>query len=482
MAPFGLPFQLCRSLQGDRRALRGLRGRPAGGVLRGLGGVALIVLLACGGCGRGSAPSDSQRPRQLTVWTLDLAPRFSPYMGRVIAAWERAHPGVSVRWIDVPWNAVERKLLAAVFARTAPDLVNLNPPFAANLASKGGLLDLDGVLPPQAAAAYLPEVWQAGRQGDLQFAIPWYLTTRVTLANRRLLQQAGYAAPPRRWDQVPAYAEAIKRRTGRYALFVTVVPDDSAELLETLVQMEVRLLDSNHRAAFNSATGRRAFAFWSDLYRRGLLPPEVVSQGYRRAIELYQAGDLAQVASGPDFLRNLQTNAPGIAAVTAPFPPLVGPGGQTNVAVMNLVVPRQSTMAPEATSFALFLSNATNQLSFAREARVLPSARAALEQLEQELAEPVLQPKSALKANAQVAPGGDPAAERQEALVRQARAISVRNLERAQVLVPATPGVKRLQAILYTQLQRAMLGQIGSDAALAEAERQWNRYAEARWP
>jgi len=482
MAPFGLPFQLCRSLQGDRRALRGLRGRPAGGVLRGLGGVALIVLLACGGCGRGSAPSDSQRPRQLTVWTLDLAPRFSPYMGRVIAAWERAHPGVSVRWIDVPWNAVERKLLAAVFARTAPDLVNLNPPFAANLASKGGLLDLDGVLPPQAAAAYLPEVWQAGRQGDLQFAIPWYLTTRVTLANRRLLQQAGYAAPPRRWDQVPAYAEAIKRRTGRYALFVTVVPDDSAELLETLVQMEVRLLDGNHRATFNSATGRRAFAFWSDLYRRGLLPPEVVSQGYRRAIELYQAGDLAQVASGPDFLRNLQTNAPGIAALTAPFPPLVGPWGQTNVAVMNLVVPRQSTMAPEATSFALFLSNATNQLSFAREARVLPSARAALEQLEQELAEPALQPKSALKANAQVAPGGDPAAERQEALVRQARAISVRNLKRAQVLVPATPGVKRLQAILYTQLQRAMLGQIGSDAALAEAERQWNRYAEARWP
>jgi putative chitobiose transport system substrate-binding protein len=244
------------------------------------------------------------------------------------------------------------------------------------------------------------------------------------------------------------------------------VPDDSAELLETLVQMEVRLLDANHRAAFNSAAGRRAFAFWTDLYRRGLLPPEVVSQGYRRAIELYQAGDLAQVASGPDFLRNLQTNAPGIAALTAPFPPLVGPGGQTNVAVMNLVVPRQSSMAPEATSFALFLTNASNQLAFAREARVLPSSRAALKGLEQDLAVAV----------------DDPAAERQEALVRQARALSVRNLDQARVLVPATPGIKRLQAILYTQLQRAMLGQIGSDAALAEAERQWNRYAEARWP
>jgi putative chitobiose transport system substrate-binding protein len=389
-------------------------------------------------------------------------------MGRVIGAWEKGHPGVKVRWIDVPWNSVERKLLAAVFARTAPDLVNLNPPFAANLASKGGLLDLATVLPPGAASAYLPTVWQAGRQGDLQFAIPWYLTTRVTLANRRLLQQAGYSAPPKRWEEVPAYAEAVKRRTGRYALFVTVVPEDSAELMESMVQMGVQLLDGRHRAAFNSPAGRRAFAFWTDLYRRGLLPREVVSQGYRRAIELYQAGDLAQVASGPDFLRNLQTNAPGIAAETAPYPPLTGPGGATNVAVMNLVVPRRSTMAAEATSFALFLTDATNQLAFAREARVLPSEQGALRQLERDLAAP--------------GPSGTAPPDGQDRLVRQARALSVRNLERARVLVPATPGVKRLQAILYTQLQRAMLGQIDSEAALAEAERQWNGYAEARWP
>jgi putative chitobiose transport system substrate-binding protein len=68
------------------------------------------------------------------------------------------------------------------------------------------------------------------------------------------------------------------------------------------------------------------------------------------------------------------------------------------------------------------------------------------------------------------------------ALVRQARLLSADTLTRASVLVPASPGVKRLQAILYTQLQRAMLGQISSDAALAEAERQWNAYAAARWP
>ncbi len=429
-----------------------------------LGAALLPLLLLAGLAGCGQPRPVGGAAREIRVWTLDLAPRFSPFLTDVIRRWEARHPGTRVRWTDVPWSSVERKLLAAVFARTAPDLVNLNPPFAANLASKGGLRDLTPLLPPDAAQRYLPGIWAAGRQGSQQFAIPWYLTTRVTMANRNLLRQAGYAAPPSRWEQVPAYAEAVRRRTGRYALFVTVVPDDSAELLESMVQMGVRLLDERQRAAFDSAAGRRAFAFWTDLYRRGLLPREVVSQGYRRAIELYQAGDLAQVASGPDFLRNLQTNAPGIAAVTRSWPPLRGSGEAVNVAVMNLVVPRQSARARQALDFALFLTDAANQLRFADEARVLPSSRQALAALEQQLHER--------------SEAGAP----QAALVQQARQLSAASLRRARVLVPATPGVKRLQAILYTQLQRAMLGEISSEAALAEARRQWDRYAQARWP
>ena len=419
---------------------------------------------AISSCGRGLGPQPGGGGlRQLNFWTLDLAPKFNGYIREVIAAWEQKNPGVVVRWTDVPWSSVERKLLAAVFARTAPDLVNLNPPFAANLASKGGLLDLAPVLPAGAQQVYLAKIWQAGAQNGQQFAIPWYLTTRITMANRSVLAKAGYESPPTRWQDVPAYAEAVRRRTGKYALFMSVVPDDSAELLETLVQMGVQLLDGQHRAAFNSAVGRGAFAFWSDLYRRGLLPQEVVSQGYRRAIELYQAGDLAQVATGPDFLTNLQTNAPGIAASTAPYPPLLGPNGEANVAMMNLVVPKQTAMAAEAVSFGLFLTNAANQLSFANQARVLPSASAALAEVLETLQQP------------------DPL-QGAGTLVRAARLLSAQTLGHAQVLVPATPGVKRLQAIIYTQLQRAMLGELSSGAALAAAELEWNRYAAARWP
>jgi putative chitobiose transport system substrate-binding protein len=400
----------------------------------------------------------------LELWTLQLAPKFNPYFADVLGDWSRLHPGAPVRWTDLPWGSVERKLLAAVFARTAPDVVNLNPPFAANLASKGGLADLTPLLPADAAGRYLPSVWQACHDPDAgQIAVPWYLTVRLSLVNRALLDQAGIPAPPTRWDQVPAFARRIRERTGRYGLFLTTVPDDSAELLETLVQMGVTLLDSRRRAAFDSPAGRRAFRFWSDLYREGLLPREVVSQGQRRAIELFQSGDLALAATGAEFLRSIQTNAPGVAAVTESHPPVTGADGNANVALMTLAVPRQSQRAQEAVDLALFLTNADQQARFAAEARVLPSSLEALARV-----------RAALE---QEVPGS--AAERQ---IRQARLLSASTLERARVLVPALPGIKRLQKIIYTQMQRAMLAQVSPEQALTAAASEWNRYARSRWP
>ena len=160
-------------------------------LVRAAAGLALLAALT----GLAGCTAPRAQKRQIQFWTLDLAPKFNGYLHGVIAAWERQNPGVEVVWTDVPWGSVERKLLAAVFARTAPDLVNLNPLFAANLASKGGLRPLEPVLPPGAATTYLPRIWQAGRSAgpegaSQQYAIPWYLTARITLANTRLLRPA----------------------------------------------------------------------------------------------------------------------------------------------------------------------------------------------------------------------------------------------------------------------------------------------------
>ena len=142
-------------------------------LLRGSLGAGLAAGLAA--CARSANRSG------LDLWTLQLAPKFNTYFANVLTRWQQLNPEAAVRWTDLPWGSVERKLLAAVFARTAPDLVNLNPPFAANLASQGGLTDLSPLLPDGASGLYLPSVWAACRDPDAgQIAVPWYLTVRLS--------------------------------------------------------------------------------------------------------------------------------------------------------------------------------------------------------------------------------------------------------------------------------------------------------------
>ena len=420
---------------------------------------ALLILLSL------MLPACGARPpeRQLEVWTLQLSPKFDSYLNGLIEQWEAQNPDIDVRWTDIPWGAVEQKLLAAVFARTAPDVVNLNPKFAARLASRGGLLNLDKHVSPGERQRYLEGAWQASTGPMGTFGIPWYLTSRITLVNGELLEAAGYQQPPARWQDLPAFAEAVKQATGRHALFVSVAPEDSAEILESFVQMGVQLVDEQKRAAFNTPAGQRAFSFWTDLYRRGLLPREVVSQGHRRAIELYQSGDLALLSTSAAALNSIRTNAPVVAARTQVAPPLTGPNGRANVAVMNLVVPEQSDQPEEAVDFALFLTNPANQYDFAKASDTLPSANEAMIALKQD----VRQAQKDLK------PGDEVGAQD-----LSAQETSLRTLERARVLVPADPEIKQLQAVVYNHLQQAMLGQLSPEEAVEAAADEWNRHIQ----
>ncbi|HEY9300230.1 MAG TPA: extracellular solute-binding protein, partial [Phormidium sp.] len=156
---------------------------------------------------------------------------------------------------------------------------------------------------------------------------------------------AGISKPPATYAQLAQLAKQVKEKTGKYAFFITFVPEDSAEVLESLVQMGVKLVDAQGKAAFNSPEGKAAFQYWVDLYKQGLLPKEVLTEGHRKGIELYQAGETAVLVTGAQFLNSIAKNAPEIAKVSATAPQITGKTGKKSVAVMNLVIPRNTDQA-----------------------------------------------------------------------------------------------------------------------------------------
>lgn len=459
-------------LQMDRFFGRSLRSRRQflGGTL---GGLFLALAVSCGNSTNPGGNSSTPGTTEVEFWTMQLSPDFDDYFNTLIDRFEAENPTVSVRWVDVPWSAMESKILTAVSAGTAPDVVNLNPTFASQLASRDAWLNLDTVIPPEVRQEYLPNIWQASTLGDLSFGLPWYLTTRITIHNQEILTAAGITTPPTTYAELADVARTVKEKTGKYAFFVTFVPEDSAEVLESLVQMGVTLVNDQGEAAFVSEAGRSAFQYWVDLYQAGLLPQEVLTQGHRRAIELYQSGETAILASSPEFLNSIAINAPTIAAVSAASPQISGSTGQKNVAVMNLVIPQEVTESGEAQTqaaldFALYVTNSANQLAFAQAANVLPSTTQALADYQASLAAGVAAPPGAPapEAAAEAAPPS-PA-------VLQARLVSAEQLNSAQVLIPAMADLNLLKKALYENLQAAMLGQKSVDQALEDAAAAWN--------
>lgn len=410
-------------------------------------GLCLTWLVSCGG-----TPASNPATTEIEFWTMQLQPEFNNYFNQLISQFESTNPGVKVRWVDVPWTAMESKILSAVSAKTAPDVVNLNPTFASQLAAKNAWLDLSTKVPQAEQQKYLPNIWSASTLGKLSFGLPWYLTTPVNIYNRDLLQKAGIAQPPKTYAELAIAAKQIKEKTGKAAIFVTFVPQDSGEVLESLVQMGVKLVDPQGQAAFNTPEGKAAFQYWVDLYKQGLLPKDVLTQGHRTAIELYQSGEVAFLSSGAEFMKTIATNAPDIAKASAAAPQITGTTGKKNVAVMNLVIPQDSKNPDLALKFALYVTNTENQLAFAKAADVLPSTVEAVQQYQKNLTG-----KSGATA------------------IDQARSVSAAQLSDAQVLVPAMKDIKKLQQAIYENLQAAMLGEKTVDRAIVDAANQWNQ-------
>ena len=412
--------------------------------LWGLFGLLLSWLVSCQSTP--SNPTASGDKGGIQFWTMQLQPQFTPYFTELIGNFTTANPDTTVKWDDVPWDAMQSKILTSISAKTAPDVVNLNPNFASQLAGKNAWLDLNSKVSPEIQKQYLPKIWQANTLNNLSFGIPWYLTTRVTIYNQDLLKKAGITTPPATYEELAKVAKAVKDKTGKYAFFITFSPGDSGEVLESLVQMGVKLVDEQGKAAFDTPEGLAAFKYWVDLYQQGLLPPEVLTQCHRHGVELYQSGSTSLLSSGAEFLKTIEKNAPTIAKASAAAPQITGKTGKKNVAVMNLVIPRDSKRADEALKFALFVTNADNQLAFTQQGGTLPSNIEAIERYIAELDKE----------------GGSSS-------VEQARKVSAGQLKDAEVLIPPMKNFNQLQKLIYENLQAAMLKQKTVEQAVKES-------------
>ncbi len=428
-----------------------------------LAAAAALVAAGWTGCRRAATPGGTV---SLSLWTLALAGPFDGYMKERVAAFEALHPGVSVRWVDVPFGAMDRKLIAAAGSGLAPDVVNLSDMTAARFAALGALADLGPHLSPATLQAYLPEPMRLGRMGGRIVGLPWYLTTQAVLANTQLLARGGLsaAALPRDWAALRALAVDFKARTGAYLFTIPLGQESDLPMMllsEGLLAFETGPGGIGLRGALDKPQVVEYIRAWVDLYRAGALPREAATAGVAHLAENYQNGRVALINSGPNFLKRIRDAAPSVFAATESGPPVTGALGRGHIAVMMVGATTQSRHPALAAQLAAFITSPESQEKFCALAVILPSTAASLDH-------PMFSgPDTAQLASTDAALAGD-------ARVQQARATTAAVLRDAVAFTPAMAIWPDLRRVFEEGIKRALLDGADVRATLAAIDREWD--------
>ena len=399
----------------------------------------------------------------ISVWTLALSPFFDEYITGLLREFEAAHPGVRVEWVDVPYEAIDRKLMAAAAAGRGPDVINLADRTFARFVGMGALTDLTPLLPAETVAEYLPGAARIGVIGGKRLALPWYLTTQAVLANGDLLKKGGLEpdAIPARWSEMLAIAGDFKKKAGKPLFTLPLGFESDVPMMLLSDGISPLKAGADGRLVSNLLDGRvlRAIEPWVTAFRAGYLPRESATGGSSHLNKLFVEGDVAIINSGPNFLKRIAVDAPAIFASTIVRPAVTGLLGRAHIAVMTLGVTTQSRQPELAAALAAHLTSPLAQLELCKRAVVLPSTASSL--------------RDALFGM----PTGDepPDTKRQlEYRVATARAACARQLTDAIAFTPAMECWPDLRRNFEDAFKRVLLDGADLRLMLAEVQEQWN--------
>ncbi|MCG8926218.1 sugar ABC transporter substrate-binding protein [Lentzea sp. CC55] len=333
-----------------------------------LAGLAAVPVAGCGLSGTSSTGSSAtgQVTGEITFQTWSLKPKYTDYVNGVIDAFQKKHQGTAVKWVDQPADGYLAKVMADASAGSLPDVVNVPPDLSFPLAEAGQLVDLDESL-EDAKPDYLENAWQAfeipGKGGCYGF--PWYLNTGPVFYNKALFQQAGLdpAKPPTNFKELEE--QALKLAEKKIAML------GQTPSIADFGLYGVKLFE-NDEFTFNEPKGVELVEVYKRMYDAGALVPEALTQNYTGAGTKFMAQQTALNPGSAYDLGKFKTDAPSLYANVGITKPITNTGS-ANMFLHGVSVPKSSKNQATALAFGRFLTNAENQVAFAKLASIFPS-------------------------------------------------------------------------------------------------------------
>ncbi|MFC7419072.1 ABC transporter substrate-binding protein [Iodobacter arcticus] len=390
---------------------------------------------------------------KLEVWTMSMAPKFSHYFTELTTQFNQKNPNLEAIWVDMNWDQIQPKLIAAIAAGNPPALVNFNVPWVHDFARQGNILPLDEYLGAD------KNLYQANALNDVTYkgkiyAFPWYNSVSVIAYNKELFDKAGIKTAPKSFDELLAQAKTITEKTKIPAFAPKLSAESGGSFINWFYYAGLPVIE-NGKAVFNSPKHIALLQKFTDLYKVGAMPKDVFKMEFEQEIAAYNTQRIAMMTTAPQALKRTQTDSKAIYAKTdiAAFPIAEGKmafGGW----MMDYVIPKGAKSPSDAAKLGKFMTSDAAQLAFSKETgTTFPSTK---------LAATDGYFMSGAKSS-------DP--------VEKSRAIAALSIGNAKTLT-LEPGVlpdeATMQRALQNEIQAAITGRKSAKAALDAAVKNWN--------
>lgn len=146
--------------------------------------------------------------------------------------------GLRVAHQHFPWSSYRTALLSRMLGEGPADVIWLSDAWLPEFADAGWVRPIEDVA---ALARFAPDTRAACRAGmshrGEQYGLPYYGDNMALLYNARLLERAGFSAPPKSWTELTQQAQMMRRRGLLAAPFGLPLAADPwlIEVISTLV-------------------------------------------------------------------------------------------------------------------------------------------------------------------------------------------------------------------------------------------------------
>jgi multiple sugar transport system substrate-binding protein len=256
-----------------------------------------------------------------------VTPENTELITKVIPAFQKMYPNVTVYSQNIPYGSLLQKLIASVAGGGGPDVVRSDIIWVPQLAKIGALTKTDDIVAQRKGQFYPGPLSTTYYEGHY-YGLPLDTNTRVLIYSKALFAKAGISKPPTTTDEFMADAAKISA-LGKGIFGYAEGGLDPWDILPWTWSFGGAVTDPKFQHAtgyVNDAKSVAALQYLVDLKDHGDLSPSILGGGISTS-DAIGKGQAGMIIDGPWMPGIFKATYPKLQYGLAPLP--AGPGGQS---------------------------------------------------------------------------------------------------------------------------------------------------------